>query len=196
MADRRYRMSKRAKAVDETRDRIVAATLTLHMEKGVVATSHSDIADRAGVGAATVYRHFPSLDTLVEACGARVQEMVRAPLPAEAPAVFAGLVGRRARLERLVAELGDLYTRGAPAFVAAQRDRDRVPQLDASLRRLEAGVEALVREAVGLDTPEPRLRLVIGLASLGTWQSMTRLGVTPAEILQAMECALGEAGSA
>ena len=43
----------------------------LHYEQGVAATSYVQIAERAGVGPATVYRHFPTLGSLVEACGAQ-----------------------------------------------------------------------------------------------------------------------------
>ncbi len=63
-------MKDRARARDETRERIVRATMQLHDEKGVAATSFLDVAKRAGTGAATVYRHFPDIGALVSACGA------------------------------------------------------------------------------------------------------------------------------
>ena len=69
MAGREYRMRKRAEGLDATRERIVEATAALHYEQGVEATSYVQIAERAGVGPATVYRHFPTLGSLVEACG-------------------------------------------------------------------------------------------------------------------------------
>ena len=58
---RKYQMKKRAEARDETRERIVRATMALHDEQGVATTSFADIAERAGVGPATVLRHFPTL---------------------------------------------------------------------------------------------------------------------------------------
>ena len=91
MAGREYRMRKRAEGFDATRERIVEATAALHYEQGVAATSYVQIAERAGVGPATVYRHFPTLGSLVEACGAHVWEAIQPPLPENAPAVFAGL---------------------------------------------------------------------------------------------------------
>jgi AcrR family transcriptional regulator len=160
----------------------------------VVATSHTDIADRAGVGAATVYRHFPTLGSLVEACSAKVHEIVRPPDPSEAPDIFAGLGTRRERLERLVAELDSLYRRAAPTMVVAQRDRDRIPELDASLRRLEASVEALVRAAVDNDAPEPAVRLAIALAFPPVWQSMQRQRLPAAAMVRLLSCALSEEG--
>ena len=113
MAGREYRMRKRAEGLDATRERIVEATAALHYEQGVAATSYVQIAERAGVGPATVYRHFPTLGSLVEACGATVWGAIQPPLPENAAAVFAGLNSRQQRLERLVAELDAFYDRGA-----------------------------------------------------------------------------------
>jgi AcrR family transcriptional regulator len=62
-------MEKRKAPVEETRQRIAEATLALHSEKGMFDTSWKDIAERADVSVATVYKHFPSLDELVPACG-------------------------------------------------------------------------------------------------------------------------------
>ena len=65
MAPRKYTMDKRKAAVEETRQRILEATLALHSEKGIFGTSWQDIAHRADVSVGTVYKHFPSLDELV-----------------------------------------------------------------------------------------------------------------------------------
>ena len=196
MANRTYRMSKRAETLDATRERIVEATMALHGEQGVVATSHTEIAARAGVGAATVYRHFPTLGSLVEACGAQVRETIRPPVPEDAPGLFAGLGTRRERLERLVAELDAFYERGARFIAAAERDRDRVPELDASVRQREAGVEALVREAIGPD-PESATRLVVALTSFPVWMSLKRLDAPPADfrrmVVRLLACAIAAA---
>ena len=113
MAGREYRMRKRAEGFDATRERIVEATAALHYEQGVGATSYVQIAERAGVGPATVYRHFPTLGSLVEACGANVWEAIQPPLPENAPALFAGLKTQQERLERLVTELDAFYDRAA-----------------------------------------------------------------------------------
>jgi AcrR family transcriptional regulator len=171
--------------------------MALHGEQGVVATSHTDIAARAGVGAATVYRHFPTLGSLVEACGAQVQEAIRAPVPEDAPALFAGLRTRGERLERLVAELDEFYERGARFIAAADRDRDKVPELDAFVRQREAGVAALVREAIGPDASESTTRLVVALASFAMWMSLKRLGAPPTEFrrvtVRLLTCAMASA---
>src|ERR1051325_567073 len=58
MAPRTYRMDQRAEAARATKRRIVEATLQLHGERGVLATSHKDVAERADVSVGTVYPHF------------------------------------------------------------------------------------------------------------------------------------------
>ena len=195
MAERKYRMRKRAEGLDATRERIVEATAALHYEQGVVATSYIQIAERAEVGPATVYRHFPTLGSLVNACGAHVAEVTQPPVPENAPAVFAGLTERGQRLERLVAELDAYYGRASVWLGIAARDRDRVPELDGFLRQVEAGVEALVREAIGAGSSEAVIRLVTALADVSVWLSLKRLDAPPAEFRRTMigllDCASG-----
>ncbi len=76
---RNYRMSARAQSRDETRARIVEAAIELHQTCGPAATTVSEIAERAGVGRVTVYRHFPDDDALAAACSGLYFE--RHPLP-------------------------------------------------------------------------------------------------------------------
>jgi len=195
MAGRKYQLRKRADGLDATRERIVEATAALHYQQGVAATSYIQIAERAGVGAATVYRHFPTLGSLVSACGAHVSEVMRPPLPENAQTVFAGLGTRQQRLERLVAELDAFYGRGAAWLGIAARDRERVPELDGFLRQVDAGVEALVREAAGAGSSETEIRLMTALADVSVWQSLKRLDAPPAEFRRMMagllDCASG-----
>jgi AcrR family transcriptional regulator len=76
---RTYQLKRRAERQDETRDRIVEAAIALHQTIGPAATTTTDIAERAGVGRVTVYRHFPDPETLARACSGRYFE--RQPLP-------------------------------------------------------------------------------------------------------------------
>ena len=197
MAGREYRMRKRAEGLDATRERIVEATAELHYEQGVEATSYVQIAERAGVGPATVYRHFPTLGSLVEACGASVWDEIQPPTPENAPAVFAGLETRQERLEHLVAELDAFYDRGAVWLGHAARARDRVPELDAFLRHVDAGIEALVREAVGPGSEDSAILLAAALADVAVWRSLKRLDAPPAEfrhtMIRLLDCAIAGA---
>ena len=61
-------MGRRQTAVEQTRERIVAATFDLHATIGPSRTTIRAIADRAGLQRHTVYAHFPDLETLYEAC--------------------------------------------------------------------------------------------------------------------------------
>mgnify|MGYP003455060942 CR=1 FL=1 len=82
MAPRKYDLGKRADAVEETRRRIIQATFELHAEKGVVATSMQDVAERADVALRTVYHHYPTIDDLVAGCGKKVMALLAQPTPA------------------------------------------------------------------------------------------------------------------
>ncbi len=172
-------MKERAAARDETRDRIVRATMALHDEQGVATTSFADVAGRAGVGAATVLRHFPTIGALVMACGAHVAAEMRPPSPADAPRLFAGLKTRRSRLERLASELDGFYSRGAFRLFKAANDRERVPELDQFLTMVEAGVEAMIKEALSEEMPSEALVAVfMGLCNVSMWQWLKRARLT------------------
>jgi AcrR family transcriptional regulator len=171
-------MTDRAKAQAETRERIVIATMHLHDEQGVAATSFVDVAKRAGIGAATVYRHFPTLGSLVTACGAHVWQEMDPPVPDRASEPFEGISGTRARLQRLVEEVDRFYRRGALRLTKAHADRHLVPELDGFLRAVEAGVAALVREAVRDQAlPHSVLQMLIALMAFPVWTSMQTIDV-------------------
>ncbi|HEX7472558.1 MAG TPA: helix-turn-helix domain-containing protein, partial [Candidatus Limnocylindrales bacterium] len=61
-------MRRRAELVDETRLRITEAAVRLHTTVGPANTSITGIAEEAGVTRLTVYRHFPDLEELFDAC--------------------------------------------------------------------------------------------------------------------------------
>ena len=179
---RQYRMKKRAAARDETRERIVRATMALHDEQGVAMTSFADVAERAGVGPATVLRHFPTIGSLVMACGEHVAVEMRPLSPADAPQIFGGLTTTRTRLERLVRELDAFYARGSLRLIAAANDRDRVPELDRFLLAVDSGIEALVREAVVDERAnETLIGVLMSLSSVFVWQSMKCTDLTAAD---------------
>ena len=68
MKRRKYTKTLRAEQQDETRQRIVEATVKLHEALGPAQTSIKAIAEEAGVQRLTVYRHFPDDESLFEAC--------------------------------------------------------------------------------------------------------------------------------
>src|SRR6266516_2796243 len=125
MAPRRYRMERRAEGAEETRQRILQATMALHTEQGVLATSHKDIASRADVSVGTVYHHFPSVDSLVTACGAHVSDVM--PLPG--PESINPRDPRRRRIESLARAVVGVYA-SMPWLVKLRTERRAVPALD------------------------------------------------------------------
>ena len=73
---RGYTMTHRARAVGETRQRILDASVALHAERLVADISLEDVAGRAGVSVQTVLRHFGSRTGLVEASVEHAREAV------------------------------------------------------------------------------------------------------------------------
>ncbi len=187
MAPRQYTLGRRAAEIEETRRRIVEATVALHAEKGVVATSMQDIARRADVAVGTVHRHFPSLDQVVTACGARVRAIMRLPM-AE---IFANTPSLPGRVRVLVGELFAFYERGAPWIRVALCERAKVPRLEQSARALEGGIEALVREALRPVAPPQRVVwAVLAMASFSVWQSLASRGLSVPEATELVSSAL------
>lgn len=173
MTPRPYRLGARGAAKDATRRRIVEALADLHVEKGIVATRFEDIARRADVAVGTVYRHFPTIDDMVRACGGRITEITRPP----APEIFAGVEPRSRRVELLVLELFAFYGRAARWLERARCERAAVPALDAGMRAREAQLEAVVREALGSQTAHERIvRGVLALTDFGVWKSLVARG--------------------
>jgi AcrR family transcriptional regulator len=178
MSPRKYDMTKRASAVAETRRRIVEATRELHTEQGIGATSWDDIAARAGVGVGTVYRHFPTLDELVPACGELVMEVVAAPDPKAVPALFEGLDTPGERLERLVREAFAIYERGSPDLRVVRREPEAHPSVAAAGAAFEASLSALVAGALDPLDPTPEDRAVVrAMVDLNTWEALRASGL-------------------
>src|SRR5918997_234420 len=140
-------MGKRNAAVEETRQRILEATLALHSEKGILGTSWQDIARRADVSVGTVYKHFPSLDELVPACGELMYAITRPPSLEDAPEIFAGVHSLEERLGRLISELFDFYERGAP-YIETDFQERRLPMVQEWEAYMRATIAGLAREAL------------------------------------------------
>jgi len=174
---RPYRKTRRSAAQDETREKIVRATMALHLEKGVATTSYPDIAARAGVGAATVYRHFPTMDSLVDACGAQFQVAIDPPTPDRSAAIFAGLDSRADRLVRLVDELDAFYMRAEAPLWSAVRDQDRIAPLGRFLAEVNTGVAGLVAEALREAPGSQLVRVVAALTDFMVWRALTGTGL-------------------
>ncbi len=181
MTPRKYSMEKRKAAVEETRRRIVEATLVLHSEKGMFDTSWKDIAERADVSVATVYKHFPSLDELVPACGALIMAITAPPSLEDATRIFGDARAPEERLGRLISEMFDFYERGELYMEVGAKERQlsAVQQWEAGMR---ATREGLAREALRPIRPDERtVRAVSALLDFPVFKSFRRHGVAKAE---------------
>lgn len=166
-------MGARADAVARTRAAIVAAARELHAARGLAATSWDDIADRAGVSAATVYRHFPSTAELIPACARTVFDLIHPPTLEQAGAAFGSLTQARDRFEQLVRYSCHCYAAGAGWLHAAHRERDFSDELDAALRIIEESLLVLVSAAAGRRLSKADHALVFVLCDFPLWWSLT-----------------------
>lgn len=177
MAPRPYRMDNRRTSVEDTRRRILEATLALHSESGIFGTSWKDIAERADVSVATVYKHFPSLDDLVPACGAMVEARTAPPSPHDIARTFAGADTLPKRIARLVATFFDFYERGEPYLEVDARER-KMPVVQEWEAHQRATRERFVREALRPIQPdEATVRAVSALLDFPVFKSFRRQDV-------------------
>ncbi len=181
---RRYQMATRERAVQETRQRIIDAAISLHAQRGVIATNWEEIAERAGVSTATVYRHFPSLGELVPACARTAFEAgARLPSPAQAAAAFAGLTRPAPRIERLIRESCRCYELGAGWLAAARRDAKSVPALDRAVRLQDRVLGVLIQTALGDAFVDAQTMSVIkALIDFPFWKALTDAGVAAEKV--------------
>ncbi len=174
MSPRRYTLGKRAAAVGEVRRRIIEATVALHAERGILATSMRDVARRADVAVGTVYRHFPTADDLVLACG----EQVRTTMQVPGPGIFPGALTLFERIDVLVRELFAFYERGAAWLRVGRSERHRVPALEAGQRNLEAQLRSLVGTALGRSIHDDlTVQSVAAITDFGVYHSLRKAGI-------------------
>jgi AcrR family transcriptional regulator len=164
-------MDKRKAAAEQTRRRILEATLALHSEKGIFGTSWQDIARRADVSVGTVYKHFPSLDELVPACGELMYAINRPPSLEDAPRIFAEAHSPEERVGRLVEELFAFYERGA-SYIETDFQERRLPAVREWEAYMRITIEGLVREALPpAGTDESTVQTASALLDFSTFKS-------------------------
>ncbi len=173
MAPRAYKSKKRAEAVAETRRRITQAVFQLHGEKGVVATTYEDIARRADVAPATVYRHFPTVGDLIPACSALIMEIASPPRPG----IFDGKQTRAERLKALVEELFAFWRRAQLWLTVGRGEAAKVPALAAYLREQDEEMRALTAAVFGEGAGDDAVRLVKAMTDFYTWKALAVEGL-------------------
>ncbi len=122
---RKYELKRRAEHQEETRRKIVEATVALHESVGLAYTTISAIAERAGVERATVYRHFPDERSLFTACTGHYL----AANPPPDPASLRRIADPRERLKVGLSEIYAYHRRTEEMNYKAQRDLPQFPAL-------------------------------------------------------------------
>jgi AcrR family transcriptional regulator len=192
---RGYRQTKRATASAETEQRIVDATIQLHMTVGPARTTISAIAERAGVERLTVYRHFPDPNALLRRCTA--DGWARFPPPD--PRAWAKVTDPEKRLETALTELYEYYDLVGEALAVILRDLPLVPALAAlnapHLATWDSMREVLERGWNRRGRRRRATRAAIALSlELTTWEALVRRQrLEPAEavelLVRAVRCA-------
>ena len=166
---RSYRLGKRAEKQDETRRRIVEATVELHSSLGPARTTVSQIAERAGVQRHTFYAHFPDERGLFEACSGLALE--RDPLPDPAP--WRSLPPGRERLRAGLTEFYAWYARNAQMAACVLRDAEFHEPTRAIIGLRMAPTFAEAAEVLGEGLPPNAQALLTVALDFACWRALS-----------------------
>jgi AcrR family transcriptional regulator len=183
---RQYNRRSRDAAMARTRARIVEAVVGLHAERGAHDTSYVDIAKRADVAVPTVYKHFPSLEVLFNACVGHVGERA----PPLGPDLFEGLSTAPERLAALARAMTARHRYFQP-WLRWSVHQAAPPELAVHHRRADEARRAIITLATApafAGAPPPALiGLLAALLDFRTWHGLvTEQGLTEAAAADAI----------
>lgn len=184
--------------MDETAERIAAATFELHASIGPSSTTISAIAERAGVQRLTVYRHYRDDLSLFRACVAHGLE--RLPMPD--PGSWRDEPDPKTRLMTGLLAMYDYYTRTESVWANILPDLPRIPALyqanAITFEKFGAIFQSLARGWRVRGRRRAKLEAAIWLAiQFPTWQTLVgQRDLTNQEAAEVMagsvECVIGE----
>lgn len=180
MKRRKYRLKERAVRKEQTRARIVEATVALHQELGPAATTISAVAERAGVQRLTVYRHFPTERDLLAACST---SFIAGHPPPDTSAI--GVRGAQERTRAVLQALYGYYADTAEMWTSVYRDMEKMESVAEVMKGFEEYLEAARTDLLGEWAPRRsrRLRASLGHAlRFSTWQSLDAQGLSAREM--------------
>ncbi len=190
MSPRAYDNTLRKEMEADTIRKIVTATVALHAEKGALATTHAEIAQSAGVSVATVYKHFPSRESLLPYCTGMVAE--QAPR-VDVQALF-GLRESGALMQGLVDMLHGQYAYMDPWMRWMANDAQVLPALAQVAQAGRAQTVDLVRQVLervaGARVDDRTFALAMVILDYPAWQRLTGLLHDPARVSEAAGHAL------
>jgi AcrR family transcriptional regulator len=165
---RTYTMTSRARAVEDTRRRILDATVGLHAERLAADISLDDIAGRAGVSVQTVLRHFGSRVGLVEAAF----EHTRTEVEAERRAP----VGDVAAAVRVIVDHYERRGDGVLVMLAQESHQELMARVTGSGRALHrTWVEEVFAPYLhDAEDPEELADLLVVATDVYTWKLLRR----------------------
>jgi AcrR family transcriptional regulator len=185
---RAYRKRRRAEHETQTRRQITEAAMKLHGTVGPARTTITGIAAEAGVQRATVYRHFPDLDSLFISCSAHWASLN----PPPDPGIWRLIADPEKRVRHGLTELYDWYAWADPMLTNIFRDAPLVPAMARASenfqRQFEALHGALMQGRQTRGHVRARVAGAIGHAlEFGSWRSLTQTqGLNSKEAVELM----------
>lgn len=161
--------------------------MRLHETVGPARTTVSGIAEEAGVQRATVYRHFPDEEALVDACSNHWATLH----PAPDPTPWLALADPDERLRATLSGFYAFYEDAGDTLAKLIRDSPRVPAVAVRMQALSQLLDHLadaLMEGRGLrGAKRKRVRAAIGHAlRLETWRSLRDQGLSDDEAVDLM----------
>ena len=169
-------MRERAKSQEETRQRIVEATMHLHEEVGPRATTISSIAEKAGVQRLTVYRHFPDETAVFQACTSHWFSLNPPPDPRR----WSGMDDPSEKLKSALSAFYSYFRATRRMWTGAYRDVADVPALQGPMKEYTDYVASLTDDLAQAFAGKPKEKLVktIGHAlAFPTWSDLDERGI-------------------
>jgi len=169
------------------RRRIVAAMLEL-VRAGAISPGAEEVAEHAGVGLRTVFRHFDDMDSLY-------REMAEAMRNELQPIIAAPLASRdwKGRLDELADRRARLFERAMPFKDAADVHRHRSAFLRKDYETMRSAERAALESALpaSLRNDKEFFEALDQALSFATWQHLRRdQNLTPAQARQTVEYAV------
>jgi len=151
------------------------------------------VAERAGVSVASVFRYFATLDDLrregIQRYFERIDHLVTVP------GIGDGALAER--IHRLVAARLDYYEQAAPVARLARRQAADVPELRSTLQRVRSTLADQISQhfALELDDADPerhhqRVGVLATLTSFESWDQLIAAGFAPPSIAEAWRRAI------
>jgi AcrR family transcriptional regulator len=177
---RRYALGRRADQQARTRERIVAAALTIYRERGMRAATTQAVAAAADVAPGTVRNHFPHPTDLAEAAAKVVLRELRSP----GLEIYDGLTTIPMRVERLAREVAGFFERSASWWTIEQGDPDLAAAWAGSEADFLEQLDALMRGAFDPVGGDPVAAAVLGtIVGYPLYFALRGRGLDPDEVV-------------